>query len=103
MGVLDHNAVLETVDEDFSLQAEKYVDDLTIFEPIGVGRPGLIEADGSVAYQARSSQKSLENIEEKCLQKGLKINDKKTQLISISSSGKAKAWLKTKELSLIHI
>ena len=60
-----------------SAQAEKYVDDLTLFEPILVGRPGLVEDNGVASYQARSCQRGLELLEETCLQKGLKINEKK--------------------------
>ena len=77
LGVLDHNAVLEDVEENLSAQAEKYFDDLTLFEPILVGRPGLVEDNGVASYQARSCQRGLELLEETCLQKGLKINEKK--------------------------
>ena len=67
-----------------------------------VGRPGLVEDNGVASYQARSCQRGLELLEETCLQKGLKINEKKTQMISISKGKKCKSWLKTKDGSTIH-
>ena len=34
LGVMDHNAVMEIVDEDFFTESHKYVDDLTATEEI---------------------------------------------------------------------
>ena len=32
MGVMDHNAVMESVDDDIVLNTDKYVDDMTMVE-----------------------------------------------------------------------
>ena len=85
LGVLDHNAVLETIRGTNETQAEKYVDDLTLFESIPPARPGYIDDNNKVSYQARGCEQSLEEIEDMCEMKGLKINDKKTQLLALSS------------------
>ena len=37
LGVLDHNAVLEFVDEGFTVEAQKYVDDMTTIESMPKG------------------------------------------------------------------
>ena len=62
--------MLESVDQDFNQQAEKYVDNLTLFEPIYVVRPGLIEDDGCVSYEASSSQRSLEKMKKNAYRRG---------------------------------
>ena len=55
MGVLDHNAVLETVEDGIDLQTEKYVDDLTLVEPIPQSRPSYVDEDNRRSYNARGS------------------------------------------------
>ena len=35
LGVLDHNAVIEFVDDGFTIETQKYVDDMTTIETIG--------------------------------------------------------------------
>ena len=101
MGVMDHNAVLESIEEGCNTRAEKYVDDLTVFEAIPTSRPYYRDDEDRLIYQAPESQRSMETIEETCEVKGLKINDKKTQVISISTRKKNGVWLKTKDGTVI--
>ena len=59
LGVMEHNAVLESIDDEYDQRTEKYVDDLTIYEPIPMSRPSLIMEDGTGKTQAIRSQRSL--------------------------------------------
>ena len=102
LGVMDHNATLEDVDDDINIVSEKYVDDLTIFEGIPSSRPMYTNGDNRQLYHATKCQESLEIIEESCEMRGLKINDKKTQLIAVSANKKTAVWLKTKDGTVIE-
>ena len=101
LGVLDHNAVLEFIDEDLEAdktEIYKYVDDLTLDEVISKDIECVIDNSGPIG-----TQKGFDLLNEKCEEKGLKVNEKKTQLISIfSSKNDTTAWLKTKDGSIMY-
>ena len=86
---MDHNAVMESVDEGFVSRSHKYVDDLTTTERIGaVARRGREEGENGTninTYHAIESQMNIETLSEICDETGLKINDLKTQLLAISA------------------
>ena len=92
LGVMDHNAVMELVDEDFLTESHKYVDDLTSTETID-HNAGSYTICGSMkgerdidVYHAVRSEENLNRITSYCNSAGLKINEKKTQLLAISSN-----------------
>ena len=103
LGVLDHNAVLESLDDNISNQdIYKYVDDLTLDEAIEKTVPCLIEKDSNGVethvFKPQKTQENFNKLSNACDDRGLKINDKKTQLISISSGKhKTKAWISLKD------
>ena len=96
LGVMDHNAVLEGIDDDYDQQTEKYVDDLTLYEPICGETPGLDMGDGTEMIRAVQTQCTMGAIQEACEVKDLKINDKKTQLLAISGKKEQKSLAKNK-------
>ena len=99
LGVMDHNAVMEKVDESFLSESHKYVDDLTTTETIAHSAEGYkyqAELGGVVTdiYHAPMSELNLHSLTEHCMATGLKVNENKTQLIAISSNKRpAKAWM----------
>ena len=91
LGVMDHNAVMELVDEDFLTESHKYVDDLTSTEMID-HNAGSYTIYGSMkgerdidVYHAVRSEENINRITSYCNSTGLQINEKKTQLLAISS------------------
>ena len=99
LGVMDHNAVLEGLNDNIEQAMFKYVDDLTMIEPIDPSVPCLIETEqnGQTTHIFRPSvtQESFDSLTEQCQERGLKINDKKTQLLTISSAKNHNiSWLK---------
>ena len=42
LGVMDHNAVLEDLEDDFEQRNEKYVDDMTLFEGLNSEIPACV-------------------------------------------------------------
>ena len=100
LGVLDHNAVLEDLDDEMlDIYTAKYIDDLTMVETIEKSIPYLLATDDLSNVLHRfvppQSQAALHEIVRKATVKDLKINDEKTQLLSIScSSHKCLASLK---------
>ena len=97
LGVMDHNAVLEDVDEDFGIQAEKYVDDLTVLENIPKDAPHLTDNQNNIVVtRAKKTEKTLERLSATCSRKNLKTNEKKTQLLTINTERKKnESWIKT--------
>ena len=95
LGVLDHNAVIEFVDEGFSVHSEKYVDDMTTLEMIPRNtRYYMDEAYETRLYHAEETEKSIEKLKRTCEEKNLKINTSKTQLLTISANREATmAWI----------
>ena len=68
LGVMDHNAVLESIEEHcaFNLTAEKYVDDLTVVEEIPKETPCMTESDGEIVMtRAKKTERAVEIIKEK--------------------------------------
>ena len=107
LGVMDHNAVLEGINDNMDQNMFKYIDDLTMEETVDSAVPCLIEknADGSEThlFKPAATQTSFEQLTEECVNKKLKINDRKTQLLTISSTKhKNSAWLKLTDGSPLH-
>ena len=108
LGVLDHNAVLEDIDSDFSEPAKKYVDDMTLGETSKKTSATVVDFNDEtgkerLSFRARHTQKNLEILEEQCEIKGLKLNEKKSQLLSISAGrAETRSWIKTKDGSTIY-
>ena len=71
---MDHNAVLEFLDEDIDQDVYKYVDDLTLDEVIEKDIECLVEKH---TFKPKKTQKSFDKLSDCCLEKGLKVNDKK--------------------------
>lgn len=103
LGVLDHNAVLENIDSDFTQPTSKYVDDMTLVENTMRYAPSIVDFDDGLGkerhtFQAKLTQRTLGKLEDMCEIKGLKLNDNKTQLLSISSGRLAtRSWIKAKD------
>ena len=106
LGVLDHNAVMETVDNDFNEPGKKYVDDLTTLEKIPHGAAAIVsecEDSGSrsgllKSFHAEEMEKNIANLQATCERRGLKINGKKTQLLAISTNKiKTEAWINVED------
>ena len=106
LGVLDHNAVMEGVDDDFVSTSHKYVDDLTTTEKIGPGTLRRVdeEEDGTtvLSYHAIELQMNLESLMETCQTDGLKVNENKTQLLAISAEKekKTRVFIKSGESTI---
>ena len=75
LGVMDHNAVTETIDDSIPLCTEKYVDDMTMVENLPKARNCM---------RARGCENSLKELDSVCSERNLKINNKKTQLLTVS-------------------
>ena len=80
LGVLDHNAVLESIDDIFRQPASKYMDDMTLGERTEKDEPSVVDFDDEkgrerLTFHQRQTQKSIEQLEEQCEIKGLKLND----------------------------
>ena len=103
LGVMDHNAVLENINEDITEQEMfKYVDDITLEENIHRDIPVMLDRD-SHYFRPPLTQESFNKLMDKCNEKGLKINEKKTQLLTISATKhQNKSWLKLKDGSILH-
>ena len=100
LGVMDHNAVMEMVDDNFLTENHKYVDDLTTTEEIekdagSYVSSGVMKGERDIEYfHAAKSEENLNKITACCEEKGLMVNAKKTQLLAISSNrNRAKVWL----------
>ena len=103
---MDHNAVLEAVDEDFLSESHKYVDDLTTTEsiaPTAVGYEHQDEIGGVVTdvYHAPMSELNLNTLTNYCEGTGLKVNESKTQLLAISNNkNPVKVWIQAGKESI---
>ena len=75
LGVMDHNAVMETVDEEIDLPTEKYVDDMTMIESLSK------TVDNMCAVECEASMARLDIT---CNEMCLKIKKKKTQLLALN-------------------
>ena len=100
LGVMDHNAVMEMVDEDFLTDTPKYVDNLTSTEEIerdagSYVSSGVLKGKRYIEYyHASKSEENLNRITACCEERGLKVHAKKTQLLAISSNrNRAKVWI----------
>ena len=81
LGVMDHNAVIEGVDQNLLTECHKYVDDLTTTETIGPEADGYLAVVGGEEkpmFHAPDSEENLQSVMDYCEEKGLKVNEKKT-------------------------
>ena len=105
LGVLDHNAVIEHVDEDFpeEVETQKYVDDMTIIESIPKNADYYMdEAYEKRRYRAENTEKAISSLKKTCEEKNLKINASKTQLLAISANKeKTKVWIREGEEEIV--
>ena len=80
---------MEWVDEDFVSASHKYVDDLTTTKSIthdaNSGRREEKDSSYTNLFHAVESQMNLESLSQVCNRKGLKVNEKKMQLLAISA------------------
>ena len=84
----------------------KYVDDLILEEKVSEDIPCLVDLLGYRPlhlFGAQKIQQGFNKLQEACSEKGLRINEKKTQLISISSAKyDTKAWIEQKNAQPIY-
>ena len=89
LGVLDHNVVLNNLDDDhLGIYEAKYIDDMTLVDVAPNDIPTDIDNTGNRPHHTiypQRSQLAFNSISIKAEAKGLKINDEKTQLLSVSS------------------
>ena len=89
LGVMDHNAVMEFVDDDFLTDSHKYVDDLTSTKTIAKGagsyvQSGVMKGERDIEYfHASKSEENIKRITRYSSHHGLKVNEKKTQLLAV--------------------
>ena len=90
LGTLDHNVVLEDLDDGLlDLYIAKYVDDIALLESVSKETPVEEDLTGSRikhTIHPPKSQAALETIKNRAEQKSMLINTKKTQILTISSS-----------------
>ena len=93
LGVLDHNAVLNDLDTDLenspSLYTAKYVDDMTLIDTVDSNTLTNItttETRPLHTFTPPQSQQAFRTIKRRAEEKSLKINETKTQLLSVSSA-----------------
>ena len=108
LGVMDHNAVMEFIDDDIDYQnVYKYVDDLTTEEEVDQAISYLAEDHPDILEQVHTfkppkTQKSIEALEQACQDRKLMVNERKTQLLSISSGrNPTKCWISLKDGSTL--
>ena len=104
---MDHNAVLESLDDDITDQdVYKYVDHLTLDKEIDKETTSLIEylPDNREChvFKPRSTQENFTKLPDCCEEKGLKINGKKTQLSISSIKQETKAWISLKDGTTLY-
>ena len=107
LGVLDHNAVMESVDGELvETDVFKYVDDLTLLETIDKEIPSMIDSTNerpTHSFKPPKVQEGFDKLSEMCKSRGLKINEQKTQLLSISSAKfNTSAWITQKNGTPIY-
>ena len=104
--VLDHNAVIKYVDKDASQDIYKYIEDLTLSEEITQNVKYLIYNTGGIQthfFRPEQTQKSFDKLNEACSIRGNKINEKKSQWLSVpNNTFKTKAWLKLRDVSVMY-
>ena len=85
LGVMDHNAMMEGVDDEEMLtECHKYVDDLTNTETLGPDSDSYVDGKQMVQYHALDCLDNLTAITSYCTNHGLKVNEQKTQLLAIT-------------------
>ena len=107
LGVLDHNIVLNNLDDDLlSIYVAKYIDDMTLIDTVDNSVPTVIDNSPSRPLHTinpEETQNAFNSICRRAAVKGLKINDQKTQLLSVSSGYyTTKAVIKDASLNEIY-
>ena len=81
LGVLDHNVVLNNVDDDvLDVYIAKYVDDMTLIDTVKQSVKTDIDTSGNKPLHTihpLATQNAFNNISRKATNKGLKINEKR--------------------------
>ena len=86
LGVLDHNAVLENLDDDIlDVYVAKYIHDITIVEQLPKDIPYIEQTDHQLVHPPRT-QSAFNTTLARAESKSMKINANKTQILSISSA-----------------
>ena len=81
---------------------------MTLDERTDKSAPAVVDFDDTqgkerYTFRAAKTQRTLRKLEEKCEIKGLRLNEKKTQLLSISAGRVAtRSWIKTNDGSTIN-
>ena len=91
LGVMDHNVVLNDIDEGISEECyvAKYIDDLTVIEKVKKEVRTRIDTTANRPLHTihpEKTQEAFNNLKKNADKKGLKINESKTQLLSVSSA-----------------
>lgn len=107
VGVLDHNVVLNDLDDDvLDSYVAKYVDDMTIIDTVDASVKMDIDTSTNRPLHTiypEATQNAFTSISNKASAKGFKINEKKTQILSISSAFyDTKACIKDQANNLIE-
>ena len=91
---MDHNAVLEFVDDNFEVETQKYVDDMTTIESIPRSKEAYYDENENKSFHAEKTENMIKHLQSVCDQKNLKINTDKTQLLAISANReKTSVWI----------
>ena len=80
LGVLDHNAVIEFIDDNVEQGIYKYIDDLTLSEEIPQSIDSIIDNTGGEQthyFRPLKTQDSFDRLYEACHDRGLQVNEKK--------------------------
>ena len=106
LGVLDHNAVVEYINDEIDQDVYKYIDNLTLAEAIPQNIDSIIDNTGGIQthyFRPPTTQDSFEKLYDACKERKLKINEKKTQLLSISNkSHETRTWIKLIDGSVMY-
>ena len=96
LGVLDHNAVLESLDDEvLNIYIAKYIDDITLVESVPKAIPWVDDGDHHLIHPP-ATQAAFNEIVRRANEKSMKINASKTQVLTISSTSvPARAYLDT--------
>ena len=91
------------MDDDFAVEAQKYVDDMTTLETIPRQQTMYMDdAYETQLYRAEGTERSIERLKKTCEEKNLKINAAKTQLLAISANkDKTKVWIQEGEDEIV--
>ena len=82
LGIMDHNAVLENLDDSLDeIYKAKYVDDITLIETVKENR----NKTNTHTFTPPETQRAINTISNWAVQKQMKLNTNKTQVLTIST------------------